>query len=142
MLFLDTNILIYLSLTRSPLHERACAALVTAESSRETLTISSQVLREFLSATTGSKLNQPPALSLSQARYAVTIFMAEFHLVEDGLHVWRAFDSLLADGNFAGKQIHDAYLVATMLAHDIPWLLTHNIRDFQRFVPKIKLESI
>lgn len=33
----------------------------------------------------------------------------------------------------AGKQIHDANIVATMLAYDISDLLTHNTVDFVRY---------
>jgi predicted nucleic acid-binding protein len=37
----------------------------------------------------------------------------------------------------AGKQIHDANIVATMLAFGIPAVLTHNIADFHRFMELI-----
>jgi predicted nucleic acid-binding protein len=33
----------------------------------------------------------------------------------------------------AGKQVHDANIVATMLVHGITQLLTQNIADFSRF---------
>ena len=33
----------------------------------------------------------------------------------------------------AGKQVHDANIVATMLVHGITQVLTHNITDFARF---------
>jgi hypothetical protein len=32
-----------------------------------------------------------------------------------------------------GKHIHDANIVATMLAQNITHLLTHNVADFRRF---------
>lgn len=48
---------------------------------------------------------------------------------------------LLGDFKVGGKQVH-ANIVATMLAYDIPCLLTHNIKDFQRFEGLIKIESI
>jgi predicted nucleic acid-binding protein len=38
-----------------------------------------------------------------------------------------------------GKQIHDANIVATMLAHGIPRLLTHNVGDFRRFSTLIEI---
>ena len=37
----------------------------------------------------------------------------------------------------AGKQIHDANIVATMLTHGIQKLLTHNVADFSRFASQI-----
>lgn len=44
--------------------------------------------------------------------------------------------------NIGGKQVHDANIVATMLAYDIPCLLTHNTRDFERFGEVIRIEGI
>lgn len=41
-----------------------------------------------------------------------------------------------------GKQVHDANIVATMLAYGVPALLTHNGRDFERFVKWIGVQSI
>ena len=38
-----------------------------------------------------------------------------------------------------GKQVHDANLVATMLAHGIRRLLTFNLADFQRFAGLVEL---
>jgi len=32
-----------------------------------------------------------------------------------------------------GKQVHDANIIATMLVHDLPTLLTHNTKDFKRY---------
>ena len=42
----------------------------------------------------------------------------------------------------AGKQVHDANIVATMLAHGIPRLLTHNVTDFTRFAAIIAVEPL
>jgi hypothetical protein len=38
-----------------------------------------------------------------------------------------------------GKQIHDANIVASMLVHNIPTLMTLNTVDFTRFSDKIAL---
>lgn len=40
--------------------------------------------------------------------------------------------------SFGGKQVHDANIVATMLAHGEARLLTFNAADFRRFVPLIE----
>jgi hypothetical protein len=39
---------------------------------------------------------------------------------------------LINSVSVGGKQIHDANIVATMLAHGLRRLLTHNVKDFQR----------
>ncbi len=41
--------------------------------------------------------------------------------------------ALLAVGDTRGKQIHDANIVATMMAHGIRTLLTDNVSDFARW---------
>jgi hypothetical protein len=38
-----------------------------------------------------------------------------------------------------GKQVHNANIVATMLAHGIPRLFTHNVADFNRFSTLIEI---
>ena len=42
---------------------------------------------------------------------------------------------------FGGKQVHDANIVATMLAFDVPRLITYNGADFQRFAGLITVDS-
>jgi predicted nucleic acid-binding protein len=49
--------------------------------------------------------------------------------------------SLLATHPVAGRQVHDANIVATMLANGITRLLTFNIADFRRFAGLIAIES-
>ena len=41
--------------------------------------------------------------------------------------------------SFGGKQVHDANIVATMLAHGETRLLTFNTADFRRLVPLIEV---
>jgi predicted nucleic acid-binding protein len=40
---------------------------------------------------------------------------------------------------FGGKQLHDANIVATMLAHGETRILTFNAPDFRRFAPMIEV---
>jgi len=49
---------------------------------------------------------------------------------------------LLTAHGIGGKRVHDANIVATMMAYGIPKLLTHNVADFERFGKQIALESI
>ncbi len=42
----------------------------------------------------------------------------------------------------AGKQVHDANIVATMLEHGLPRLLTFNTADFRRVAGLIELEPL
>ena len=46
---------------------------------------------------------------------------------------------LLAKPGAQGRQVHDANLVATMRRHQIPYLLTYNTADFDRYQPWITI---
>jgi predicted nucleic acid-binding protein len=67
----------------------------------------------------------------------VVKFQNDFQIAEDGPAVTAHLLSLLGTVACAGRQIHDANIVATMLAHGITKLLTHNVADFSRFAPHI-----
>jgi predicted nucleic acid-binding protein len=66
-----------------------------------------------------------------------------YRAIDSSPHHRQAVDALtLAEGGFAGKQIHDACHVAVMLAHHERKLLTFNVADFKRFKSKIDIISI
>jgi len=67
----------------------------------------------------------------------VQTFQKQFFIAEDGPVVTGHLLNLLASIPCAGKQVHDANIVATMLAHGIQKLLTHNVADFNRFAAHI-----
>ena len=78
---------------------------------------------------------------MSVALERVRFFAQRFWVVEDGPEVRARLLQLLAAYRVAGKQVHDANLVATMLAHGITRLLTFNAADFNRFADIITVES-
>ncbi|HVT68089.1 MAG TPA: hypothetical protein VHF26_10100 [Trebonia sp.] len=49
---------------------------------------------------------------------------------------------LLADVQCAGKQVHDANVVATMLVHGIGTVVTINLVDFARFEKYVDLVGL
>lgn len=102
------------------------------------LWISRQVLREYLAAATRP---QPSGLVLpmSEALSDVRLFRSAFNLLEDGAEVFDHLLRLLAVHPGAGKQVHDANLVAIMLTHGIDQLFTFNVADFRRFGKLIEI---
>ena len=50
--------------------------------------------------------------------------------------------ALCREISVGGQQIHDANIVATMLAHGERRLLTFNISDFRRFEDRIELMDL
>jgi predicted nucleic acid-binding protein len=134
--FIDTNILIYAALTSSPLHSEAIKALDDRERAGVELWISRQILREYLSALTRGG-SSPPAVPVADLVADIMAFQRRYRIGEDGVLVTDQLLILVASVPVGGKQIHDANIVATMLAHGVRRLLTHNVADFSRFAPWI-----
>jgi predicted nucleic acid-binding protein len=65
--------------------------------------------------------------------------MTDFELLEDGPEVGRQLTELCRHISIAGRQVHDANIIATTLAHGEDRLLTMNRSDFRRFEPRIKI---
>ncbi len=59
-------------------------------------------------------------------------------VLEDGPAVTATLVNLFRDAAVGGRQIHDANIVATMLAHGERRLLTFNTSDFRRFQDRIQ----
>lgn len=137
-IFVDTNVLIYASQKQSSFHVQSVAWLDQARRDSRELWISRQVLREYLSAVTRPQ-HQQALLPTSEAIMDVQGFERDFNIAEDGPQAFGELLSLLARFPTAGKQVHDANLVATMLACGITRLLTFNTGDFRRFSPVVEL---
>ena len=136
-MFVDTNVLVHALAPTAPGHGMARAALEAhAESDR--LCISRQVLREFLAVITRPQLWMQ-ARTPSEAADAAIVLANEFEILEDGTAVWDQLIDLSRDFAFGGRQVHDANIVATMLAHGERRLLTFNATDFRRFAAVIEL---
>ena len=131
-IFIDTNILVYANLARSPFHNQAIARLREFENNELDLYVSRQVLREYLAAMTrpGALTDEIPVSSLIQD---VRGFESSLIVFDDGPEVTAKLLETIEQNSVAGKQIHDANIVATMLVHEIPALLTHNTDDFKRY---------
>jgi len=79
------------------------------------------------------------ALSLSEAIADTLVFTQRFTVLEDGPAVWEQLTELGRRYSFGGRQVHDANIVATMLAYGKRRLLTFNGPDFRRFNELIEI---
>ena len=140
-LFVDTNVLIYANVAKAPLHEQALNAIKSAHRAERPMWISRQVLREFIAARTRPQtFAQPstPEAVIERVRY----LEERFQVADDTASVTVRLIKLMGDFKIGGKQVHDANIVATMLAYNIPCLLTHNVKDFERFGKLIRIDEI
>lgn len=131
-LFVDTNVLIYATNASSPWHGLANAALQEARQLGIELIISTQVLREYL-ATATRLSGASSGIPLTDIFENLQTFQREFTVVEDARSVAAALENLARSVAVAGKQVHDANIVAAMQIHGIRHLLTNNGDDFARF---------
>ena len=56
-----------------------------------------------------------------------------FPLLPDLPDVYLQWRQLVVKYNVSGVQVHDTRLVATMLIHDVKYILTFNTQDFTRY---------
>ncbi|MBW4659909.1 MAG: PIN domain-containing protein [Drouetiella hepatica Uher 2000/2452] len=131
-IFVDTNVLIYANVSSAPYHQLAIERLQNLDNSGADLWISRQILREFIAALTRPQtfVNiQPPEVIVERIQF----FEQRFQIAEDSFQVTARLLNLLQTIPMGGRQIHDANIVATLLTSGIDRLLTHNVKDFDRF---------
>jgi predicted nucleic acid-binding protein len=142
--FIDTNILVYASTARSPLHQVARQALQQQYDAGAELWINRQILREYLATLTRSQSFTDP-LPIETLLEEIQLYQSRFRIAEDNAQVTASLLALTQQVSVGGKQIHDANIVATMQVYSIDQLLTRNTIDFARFaafvtiLPLVKL---
>ena len=137
-MFVDTNVFVAVRFAAAPGHAAARASLDRAGNGAEALRISRQVLREYLATVTRPQSWSNP-LSMAVALHDIASLDAAFEVLEDGPDVTAMLTALCREVPVAGRQVHDANIAATMLAHGERRLLTFNTRDFRRYGERIEL---
>lgn len=139
--FLDTNVLVFAASLTAPLHRQARTEIQRLRSAGHPLWISRQVLREYLAV-----LSRPQTFSRAKPARELTgdirYFLDHFEIAEESSTVTARLLDLVEEKEVGGKQIHDANIVATMLAFGIPALLTDNGADFARYADLIQVRPL
>src|SRR5205823_5287132 len=130
------NILVFSSVPTAPHHQAAIDQLSDFQTAGAELWISRQILREFL-ATLSRPQTWALPVPMSRLLTITEAFERDLRVAEDGPAVTAQLRTLLANVACGGKQVHDANVIATMLAHGIPKLFTDNVADFTRFAAYI-----
>ena len=115
-MFIDTNVLVKSRIPGAPDHDIARASLEQAFGDPEPLRISRQVIREYLAVVTRPQ-TWPVAITREDALDDVSRLIGSFEILEDGPVVTESLVVLCREVPVGGRQIHDANIVATMLAH-------------------------
>lgn len=102
------------------------------------LRISRQIMREYLAVVTRPQ-SWADAMPMEAALDDIEWLRETFDVLEDGPQVTETLIALCRDVPVGGRQVHDANIVATMLAHGERRLLTFNTADFRRYGDRIAL---
>ncbi|MFQ3647790.1 MAG: type II toxin-antitoxin system VapC family toxin [Anaerolinea sp.] len=139
--FLDANILLRMILTQMNQHAEVDALVKRTISEGAELWISGQVIREFIVQATHPRTLAEP-LTIEQVVHEIEAMRPLFQIADETTAVRDKLLELLQQYPTQGKQVHDANIVATMLAYEIDTLLTLNVDDLKRFGDKINLISV
>ena len=137
-MFIDTNILVNARILEAPQHGVARTTLERAFSGPESLRISRQIIREYLAVVTRPQ-SWPVPITREEALEDAIRLLEIYEILEDGPVVTDLLLDLCRSVQVGGKQIHDANIVATMLAYGERRLLTFNAADFRRYEDRIEL---
>lgn len=115
------------------MHGEAQASVAALLSKKERLCLVSQNLYELWVVATLPAQQNGLGLSVTQAELELAKFKRQFPLFDDVPAIRPAWEQLVVKYQVVGKNAHDARLVAAMIVHGIPRILTFNSADFQRY---------
>jgi predicted nucleic acid-binding protein len=139
--FLDTNVLVGASVVAHPSNAVATGLVARLADHGVDLFISPQVCREFLAVLTRGPV-EGRNFSSSEAVDALDRWMSGCFLLDDSDEVLAELVMLVARRSVRGRQVHDANVVATMIANRITRLATLDLADFRRYEDLVSLEPV
>ncbi|MGA3211088.1 MAG: PIN domain-containing protein [Terriglobales bacterium] len=134
----DTNILLRLARKEFPEYAGIRGALQQLRREGTTLYYAPQNLVELWRVYTRPVEQNGFGLSIEAADQEASLIEAQIQLIPDTAEVHRHWRRLVVEYRVAGRQVHDARLVAVMIANGISRLLTLNVADFQRYANVIR----
>jgi predicted nucleic acid-binding protein len=140
-LFVDTNILAYISLVNSPFHLAAQNKLNDFLQQGFELWISRQIIREYL-VVMSRALAEQGAFDAAQLVADTEKLTAQFSIADDTDLVSTQLFQLIVKYKVQGKPVHDCNIVAAMQVNGISHLLTNNEADFKRYDEGITVVSL
>lgn len=136
--FVDTNVLLRSLIDQFP-ESKACRETVFAQrKAGAEMWISRQVVRELLVQLTHPRTLKT-TLTPEQVQAQVKTVLTLFRVADETSVTTQTLLTLVQDYPVGGKQIHDANIVAAMLANGIDTVLTLNAADFNRYADKIRV---
>lgn len=139
LVVVDTNVLLAATDTSRASHP---AALDFLNLDERRLALTPQIVREYLAVSTRPLDVNGLGLSGAAAVANLGELLGDMVMLsEDGSTSRALFDLIVAD-SAAGKQVHDANVVAVALTHGAVAIVTDNVRHFSRFQHLIEVEGL
>ena len=130
----DTNILLRLFDRADPDHPAIRRALRDLEKNQDEIVVAPQAIAELWNVSTRPITARGGlGLSIQETDRRVRLVERSFTVLADSLDVYKTWRRLVLSYKIEGVSVHDARLVAFMIVHQVPRLLTLNIRDFKRY---------
>lgn len=130
---LDTNILTRLVEPGHATHRAALDAVKLLAGRGHKLCIVPQNLYEFWVVSTRPTGVNGLGRTAAETAAELAQLKALFVLLDETPSVYGAWERLVAATSVAGKNAHDARLVAAMMVHGLTHLLTFNAQDFRPY---------
>lgn len=130
----DSNTFLRLAEKNSPQRQIVLNAIRHLRDAGEPIYYTPQVLAEFWNVCTRPASSRGGlGLSVEQTERKAGLIGKYFTILHDSPGTFTAWRRLVSDLQIKGVQVHDAKLVASMIAHSIPHLVTFNVKDFLRY---------
>lgn len=127
----DTNVLVRLAVPADPRHLNARRAVEALE--EEGLYATGQNFVELWNVITRPVENNGLGQSTTAADQVLRRFEQAFSRLPESAEVYDRWRDLVVRFGVSGVKVHDARLVAIMLANDVVRILTFNKADFRRY---------
>ena len=133
MIAVDTNILVYAHREDSPFYSAASQRIAALAEGTAVWSIPWPCLHEFLAIVTHRRIYAPPT-PLQRALNQIDAWLESptLMLLAESSTYWPTLRTLLAGGQIAGAQVHDARIAALCREHGVRELWSAD-RDFSRF---------
>lgn len=128
----DTNILLRWTDKASPEHILCANVIESLKQSTETW-ICAQALIEYYGVATRPREVNGLGMDIAVAQSALMDILEALPCLPEPPDIGDRWRAVAFENNVRGKQVHDARMVAVMLAHGVTNILTLNPGDFTRY---------
>jgi predicted nucleic acid-binding protein len=133
ILLVDANVLLRLDHISSPQRSTAQAAIETLVDDQHLLRTVPQVLYEYWVVATRPTEVNGLGFSATKAQQLIADHKELFPPLRDERGILERWEDIVIRHAVMGKGAHDARLVAAMMRHAMPRILTFNDKDFSRY---------